>query len=179
MARRLALVAVLATAGCAPSPVPANRRPPMSRTTAPTTTTFYAPPPEESRATTTSTTVPPATTTTAPPGVASNERAAAPPPPISHLPAAEASVARASWYARGTRTASGERFDPDGLTYAHLSHPFGTMTRFCHGGRCVVARCNDRGPAAWTGRTYDLSRGAFAAIAPLGAGVVTVTAEAA
>lgn len=32
---------------------------------------------------------------------------------------------------------------------------------------------------AWTGRTYDLSRGAFAAIAPLSAGVVTVTAEAA
>jgi rare lipoprotein A len=110
----------------------------------------------------------------------SSVRTTAPPPVAPPAPAGGAvNHGRASWYARGASTANGERFEPDGLTYAHLSHAFGTMTRFCHAGRCVVARCNDRGPAAWTGRSVDLSRGAFAAIAPLGAGVVDVTWEAA
>ena len=82
---------------------------------------------------------------------------------------------KASWYARGARTANGERFDPDGFTTAHLSLPFGTVLEVCHDGRCVVVRVNDRGPAAWTGRVLDLSRGAFATLAPLGAGVIGVT----
>lgn len=88
------------------------------------------------------------------------------------------SVAKASWYAQGTRTASGERFDPDGLTFAHRTMAFGTRVQFCRTGRCVVATCTDRGPAASTGREFDLSRGAFSAIAPLSAGVVAVEWEA-
>lgn len=82
-------------------------------------------------------------------------------------------TALASWYGEGARTANGERFDPNGLTFAHRSMPFGTRVTFCHGGRCVTARCNDRGPFIG-GRTFDLSRAAFAALAPLGAGVVSV-----
>lgn len=50
---------------------------------------------------------------------------------------------------------------------------FGTMVRFCHGDRCVVARCNDRGPFAG-GVSFDLSRATFASIADTGAGVITV-----
>lgn len=80
-----------------------------------------------------------------------------------------------SWYGEGARTANGERFQPDGFTFAHRSMRFGTRVTFCKNGRCVRARCNDRGPAAWTGRQFDLSRGAFAAVAPLSAGIATVT----
>lgn len=85
----------------------------------------------------------------------------------------------ASWYARGRTTASGERFDPNGLTAAHRTLAFGTRLRVCHDGRCVEVRVNDRGPSRRTGRALDLSRASFAAIAPLSAGVVTVTWEAA
>lgn len=110
----------------------------------------------------------------------SSVRAAAP-PPLAHPVAGGAapSAGRASWYARGRTTASGERFDPDGLTFAHRTMTFGSLVRFCRGAACVVARCTDRGPAAWTGREFDLSRGAFSAIAPLSRGVIDVTWEAA
>ena len=123
-------------------------------------------------------TIPPAATSTVPPAVStSGERAAA--SPSSGPPPATGSAAlqtgRASWYARGRWTASGERFNPDGLSFAHRSMAFGTLVRFCRGEACVVARCTDRGPAAWTRRDFDLSRGAFRALAPLSAGVVVVT----
>ena len=78
-----------------------------------------------------------------------------------------------SWYGTGLGTASGERFDPGALTFANKTMPFGTQVTFCHDGRCVTARCNDRGPFVG-GRLFDLSRAAFAAIAPLGSGVVSV-----
>ncbi len=85
--------------------------------------------------------------------------------------------ASVSWYGdeAGSHTANGDRYDPNGLTFAHRSLPFGTRVRFCAGGRCVVATCTDRGPAAWTGRDFDLSRGTFAALAPLSAGVARVS----
>lgn len=88
-------------------------------------------------------------------------------------PAAAGGTARASWYGEGSGTASGEAFNPGALTFASRTMPFGTHVRFCHGGQCVVAKCNDRGPFV-AGRLFDLSRATFAAIAPLGAGVITV-----
>lgn len=70
----------------------------------------------------------------------------------------------ASWYGSesGSRTASGEHFDPDGITAAHRSLPFGTriVVTDMHTGRSVRVRVTDRGPARWTGRIIDLSRGA-------------------
>ena len=101
-------------------------------------------------------------------------RAQAPTAPPRTAPPATSGSALASWYERGCCTASGERFNPDALTFAHRTMAFGTRVTFCHAGACVTARCNDRGPATWTGRTFDLSRAAFAAIAPLGAGEITV-----
>ncbi len=80
-----------------------------------------------------------------------------------------------SWYAEGDYTADGSRFDPDGLTFAHLTLPFGTRVLFRGPLGSVVATCTDRGPEASTGKTFDLSRGTFAHIAQLSAGVVTVT----
>ena len=82
---------------------------------------------------------------------------------------------RASWYHEGTQTASGERFRPDGLTCAHRTLPFGTRIQVTYRGRSVVCRVNDRGPAAWTGRSLDLSRGAASALGILSQGVANVT----
>jgi rare lipoprotein A len=121
---------------------------------------------------TTSTSTTPSTTTTVttvmhaePEPVASPQRAADGP-----------GSATVSWYGdeSGSHTANGERYNPDGFTFAHKTMAFGTLVEFCRAGRCVVARCTDRGPFV-DGRTFDLSRAAFASIAPLGAGVASVT----
>lgn len=92
---------------------------------------------------------------------------------------AHAEKMRASYYGSesGNRTASGERFRPSGLTAAHRTLPFGTVLRVCLAGRCVVVRVSDRGPAKWTGRSLDLSKGAAAAIGMLRVGVASVEVE--
>ena len=70
----------------------------------------------------------------------------------------------ATFYWQGRRTANGERFDPNGLTAAHRTLPFGTHLEIInpHNRRQVTVRINDRGPAthAW----IDLSRGAAVAL---------------
>ena len=84
----------------------------------------------------------------------------------------------ASFYGResGPKTASGARFDPNGMTAAHRTLPFGTKLRVCYAG-CVVVVVNDRGPAAWTGRNLDLSEGAALAIGLKARGVGPVSVE--
>ena len=61
----------------------------------------------------------------------------------------------------GNRTASGERFDPDQLTGAHRSLPFGSKVRVTNvaNGDSVVVRINDRGPFS-RGRVIDISHAA-------------------
>lgn len=60
----------------------------------------------------------------------------------------------ASWYGgkrwHGRRTASGERFDRQALTAAHLTLPLGTRVRVVNmtNGHEVWVRINDRGPKA-------------------------------
>jgi rare lipoprotein A len=73
---------------------------------------------------------------------------------------------RASWYDQGRTTASGERFQPLAHTAAHRTLPFGTRLRVVNAatGASTIVRINDRGPAIWTGRILDLSKGAAAAI---------------
>jgi rare lipoprotein A len=73
-------------------------------------------------------------------------------------------VVGATWYGdefRGSRTASGEVFNPDGLTAAHKSLPFGTclVVGNPRTGKTVAVRVNDRGPFT-EGMTLDLSAGA-------------------
>ncbi len=89
---------------------------------------------------------------------------------------------KASFYGGGPRryepnahTANGERFNQWAMTAAHRTLPFGTLLNVCYA-RCVVVRINDRGPAAWTGRQLDLSRGAATEIGlvPVGADFVQV-----
>jgi rare lipoprotein A len=70
----------------------------------------------------------------------------------------------ASYYSdelAGNRTASGERFDPDELTAAHRSLPFGSLVRVTNvaNGDSVVVRINDRGPFS-RGRVIDISHAA-------------------
>lgn len=90
---------------------------------------------------------------------------------------------RASWYGGGERlnrhTANGEIFRPAALTCAHRSLPFGTQVKVTHSrsGRSVTCRVNDRGPAKWTGRDIDLSRGAAQAIGMFQAGEARVRIE--
>lgn len=84
----------------------------------------------------------------------------------------------ASWYGSelaGRRTANGERFNPNGLTAAHRSLPFGTRVRVTNRvtGRSVVVRINDRGPFVG-GRQIDLARGAARAIGMGGTSYVSM-----
>ena len=83
-------------------------------------------------------------------------------------PSLAANNVRASWYGdelRGNRTANGEKFNPDGLTAAHRSLPFGTCLRVANPrtGKHVTVRVNDRGPFV-KGLALDLSAGAAKAI---------------
>jgi rare lipoprotein A len=75
--------------------------------------------------------------------------------------ASSGGYALASFYSRGRRTASGERFDPHDLTAAHRTLPFGTRVRVTDlaTGRSVTVRVNDRGPYV-RGRSIDVSSSA-------------------
>jgi rare lipoprotein A len=74
---------------------------------------------------------------------------------------------KASWYGAesGPKTASGERFNPNGLTAAHRTLPFGTKVRVTSlkTGKSVTLRINDRGPFH-SSRILDVSAGAAEAI---------------
>lgn len=83
---------------------------------------------------------------------------------LSTLVSAHASAGqcgRASWYALTSKTASGERMNPAGMTAAHKTLPFGTKLKVTNqkNGREVVVRINDRGPFV-RGRVLDLSKAA-------------------
>ena len=78
----------------------------------------------------------------------------------------------------GNRTASGQRFNPEEMTAAHRSLPFGTQVRVTNtrNGRSVVLRINDRGPYI-RGRIIDVSAGAARILGMMGSGVAPVHIE--
>ncbi|MFF4877276.1 MULTISPECIES: septal ring lytic transglycosylase RlpA family protein [unclassified Micromonospora] len=84
----------------------------------------------------------------------------------------------ASFYSEGQLTANGESFNPNELTAAHKTLPFNTKVRVTNpnSGKSVVVRINDRGPFI-DGRCLDLSRAAFATIASVDVGALTVRYE--
>lgn len=84
---------------------------------------------------------------------------------ISMSTVAQAACGTASWYRDSKHTASGERYNPEGMTAAHRSLPFGTRVRVTHKrtGRSIVVRINDRGPFI-RGRIIDLSHAAKSAL---------------
>ncbi|BBD58664.1 rare lipoprotein A [Nostoc sp. HK-01] len=78
----------------------------------------------------------------------------------------------------GSMTASGQRFNPEAMTAAHRSLPFGTKVRVTNtsNGRSVIVRINDRGPYI-RGRVIDLSTAAARTIGMIGSGVAPVHIE--
>lgn len=79
----------------------------------------------------------------------------------------------ASFYWHGQMTASGEKFNPNAMTCAHKTRPFGQFVTVTWGDKSIVCRINDRGPYI-KGRVIDLSLAAARALGMTGRGVVPV-----
>jgi len=111
---------------------------------------------------------------------------APPEPPSPSVPAPAPSAApiergRVSLYGdefAGKTTASGDVFDPNALTMAHRSLPFGTRVRVTNteNQRSVEVTVTDRGPFV-AGRIADLSLAAARQIGMVAHGVVEATLE--
>jgi rare lipoprotein A len=82
----------------------------------------------------------------------------------------------ASYYWQPQALASGGRFNPNAMTAAHKTLPFGTRVRVKHlsNGRSVDVVINDRGPYVG-GRIIDLSKAAAGKIGMTGQGVARVS----
>jgi len=70
-------------------------------------------------------------------------------------------------YGVNCKTASGEIFNDEELTFASLNLDFGTEIEFGFNGKSVVCKCNDRGPYI-QGRMFDLSKACADAIGMTG-----------
>jgi rare lipoprotein A len=86
-----------------------------------------------------------------------------------------ASYGIASFYSDGQQTANGEKFNPNELTAAHRTLPFGTRLRVTSvaTGRSVTVRINDRGPFV-PGRIVDVSYSAAETLGITGRGIAKV-----
>jgi rare lipoprotein A len=94
------------------------------------------------------------------------------PPPVT------GSHGIASYYWQPQRLAAGGWFNPDALTAAHRTLPFGTRVRVTHvaSGKSVEVKINDRGPYI-AGRIIDLSRAAAGVIGMTQQGIARVAVE--
>ena len=100
--------------------------------------------------------------------------------PTPEKPPTAEKTAQVSFYGRGDSfagkpTASGEPFDPQKLTAAHRTLPFGTKVRLesKETRRSVVVTINDRGPFV-KGREFDISHRAAQELGIDKSGVATV-----
>ena len=81
-----------------------------------------------------------------------------------------------AWYGKkfaGRKTASGERFDPEAMTMAHKTLPFGTRVKVTNptSKKSVTLRVNDRGPTQ-ADRVGDVSLAAARQLGMIKAGVI-------
>ena len=93
-----------------------------------------------------------------------------------HAPETQfASYGVASFYSDEQETANGETFDPNKLTAAHPTLPFGTRLRVTNlsTGRSVTVRVNDRGPFV-PGRIVDVSYSAAQTLGIVDRGIAKV-----
>jgi rare lipoprotein A (peptidoglycan hydrolase) len=98
----------------------------------------------------------------------------------SPMPREPLQVGYATWYGArfaGRRTANGERFDPNAMTAAHRSLPFGTWVevRRVDTGESIRVRITDRGPWGHEDRIIDLSRAAARALRIVHEGLTKVS----
>ncbi len=79
--------------------------------------------------------------------------------------AADTQIGVCSHYSAGKRVANGARFNPDDMTAAHRTLPFGATIHVTNlnTGRSASMLVNDRGPFI-KGRIIDLSRGSARAL---------------
>jgi rare lipoprotein A len=102
--------------------------------------------------------------------------------PASHrAPEAPLKAVEASYYGKGFAgkpTANGERFNPEGLTAAHRTLPFGSIVKVTNAatGKSVEVRINDRGPFHGN-REIDLSTGSAREIGMIASGTAKVILE--
>ncbi|GAB3340217.1 hypothetical protein GCM10027299_53460 [Larkinella ripae] len=85
---------------------------------------------------------------------------------------------KASFYSKrfhGKKTTSGERYQNDQLTAAHISLPMNTLVEVTNlsNNQSVVVRINDRGPHG-KGRIIDLAYGAAKALGMVKTGIANV-----
>lgn len=110
------------------------------------------------------------------------------PPAASAVPSAVSSAevgtrqaGKIAWYGQkfaGRRTASGETFDPEAMTMAHKTLPFGTKVRVTNpkNQKSVTLRVNDRGPTQ-PDRIGDVSLAAARKLGMVRSGVIEAELE--
>lgn len=96
--------------------------------------------------------------------------------PAPAAPAADTEQGKLAWYGSkfaGRKTASGQRYDPNALTMAHKTLPFGTRVKVTNlaNKRSVELRVNDRGPTQ-ADRIGDVSHAAAKRLGMVRAGVI-------
>jgi len=103
------------------------------------------------------------------------------PPHLTVVPEEKREIGVASWYGeefQGNETASGEIYDLNGLTAAHLTLPFGTIVRVTNlkNNKNILLRINDRGPYIG-GRIIDVSLAAAKRLGFVYEGITQVRIE--
>ena len=99
--------------------------------------------------------------------------------PIQYAAAADrGGVASVYSTESGGKTASGQKLNPQALTAAHRTLPFGTKVKVTnkHNGHSVVVTINDRGPFV-RGRVIDVTPAAARVLGFSGLAQVTVDAS--
>ena len=110
---------------------------------------------------------------------AQNTAPAAPAAPTAAV--TDVSEGKIAWYGKefaGRKTASGQRFNPNAMTMAHKTLPFGTQVKVTNlaNNRSVVVRVNDRGPTT-PDRLGDVSLAAAQKLRMVRSGVVNAKLE--
>ena len=115
------------------------------------------------------------------PAAPSQSPAAAPPVAAQAPAAGGVEKGKVAWYGRkfaGRRTASGEAYNPDALTMAHKTLPFGTKVKVTNlaNEKSVVLRVNDRGPTQ-ADRVGDVSLAGAQRLGMVRSGVIDAELE--
>ena len=108
--------------------------------------------------------------------VAQGASAAAPASAPASAVAAATESGKLAWYGKkfaGRKTASGERYNPEAMTMAHKTLPFGTRVKVTNpkNGKSVTLRVNDRGPTQ-ADRVSDVSMAAARQLDMISMGVI-------